>query len=139
MQADVAAPDNACAVTKDEHGATKDRVLDQDTSVIFARASPRSVRLIYDWIALHKHDVHRSAHMVRHDQVTHRLPYMVRACFHTISSYFASLHKNRVLIVLPERMMTFQWRSRADGVANALSYLHVQHGLVQQTLCQSVL
>lgn len=70
QQADIAVPDMACAVTKDEVRAGKDAKLSQDTSVIFAHSGPRAVRFVYDWITLHKHDLHRSDRLLRHDQVS---------------------------------------------------------------------
>ena len=69
-QADIGLPDNHCEVTNDNATATKHTKLDQDSSLIFAHSGPRAVRFIYDWIALHKHDLHRQDGLIRHDQVS---------------------------------------------------------------------
>ncbi|EIE22961.1 hypothetical protein COCSUDRAFT_41969 [Coccomyxa subellipsoidea C-169] len=69
LQADIGLPDNHCELTNDNTTATKDSKFDQDSSLIFAHSGPRAVRFIYDWIAQHKHDVHRQDGLIRHDQV----------------------------------------------------------------------
>ncbi|CAL8465577.1 g5113 [Coccomyxa elongata] len=68
-QADIALPDNTCRAASDNAMATPETKFDQDTSLIFARSGPRAVRLISDWISLHKHDLHRQDGLIRHDQV----------------------------------------------------------------------
>lgn len=45
-----------------------DRPLNQDTSLVFARATPPAVRFAHEWISLHKHDIQRLENATRHDQ-----------------------------------------------------------------------
>lgn len=49
---------------------SSDRKLEQDASLIFARAGPPAVRFVYDWISIHKHDIHRVENLTRHDQAS---------------------------------------------------------------------
>lgn len=49
---------------------SEDRALNQDASLIFARAGPPAVRFMHDWISVHKHDIHRLGNATRHDQVS---------------------------------------------------------------------
>ena len=47
-----------------------DRAMDQDASLIFARAGPPAVRFMHDWISVHKRDIRRLGNATRHAQVS---------------------------------------------------------------------
>ncbi|CAK0786581.1 hypothetical protein CVIRNUC_009795 [Coccomyxa viridis] len=71
LQADVALPDNLCAVTINNKTLSGDRKLHQDTSLIFARAGPPASHFVHEWINTHRHELHRDisqGNLLRHNQ-----------------------------------------------------------------------